>query len=77
MRNVVMYSDFREDQIRPNALLDEYRRLLEKEFSKYKATPEFQIINAGMDVDGFKDIFYLEYCHIWLETRNNIFQGIP
>jgi len=35
----------------------------EVEFGKYKETPEFQIINAGMDVEGFKEIFYLEYIH--------------
>lgn len=35
----------------------------EVEFGKYKETPEFQIINASMDVDGFKEIFYLEYIH--------------
>lgn len=33
------------------------------EFSKYQATPEFQIINSHMDVHDFKEIFYLEYIH--------------
>lgn len=32
-------------------------------FEKYKATPEYQKINIGMDVEGFKGIFWLEYFH--------------
>ena len=33
------------------------------EFEKYKETPEYQKINRGMDVEGFKGIFWLEYYH--------------
>ncbi len=33
------------------------------EFEKYKLTPEYQKINRGMDLDGFKGIFWLEYYH--------------
>ena len=32
-------------------------------FKMYQATPEFQKINADMDVNGFKGIFWLEYLH--------------
>lgn len=32
-------------------------------FEKYKLTPEYQKVNAGMDVEGFKGIFWLEYFH--------------
>jgi len=32
-------------------------------FEKYKLTPEYQIVNQGMDVHGFKEIFWLEYFH--------------
>jgi cytochrome c oxidase assembly protein subunit 15 len=32
-------------------------------FRKYQATPEFHEVNAGMDVDGFKRIFWWEYAH--------------
>ena len=32
-------------------------------FEKYKLTPEYQIVNQGMDVEGFKGIFWLEYLH--------------
>ena len=35
-------------------------------FELYTVTPEYQKINAGMDVDGFKSIFWLEYLHrLW------------
>ncbi|WP_116369106.1 COX15/CtaA family protein [Parahaliea mediterranea] len=32
-------------------------------FDKYKAFPEYQKINRGMDVEGFKSIFMYEYLH--------------
>jgi len=32
-------------------------------FAKYKLTPEYQKINAGMDLAGFQSIFWLEYFH--------------
>jgi cytochrome c oxidase assembly protein subunit 15 len=32
-------------------------------FDIYKQTPEFQKVNAHMDVHGFKGIFWLEYLH--------------
>jgi cytochrome c oxidase assembly protein subunit 15 len=32
-------------------------------FGKYKATPEFREINPGLDLDGFKRIFWWEYAH--------------
>ncbi len=32
-------------------------------FAKYQQTPEYQSVNAGMDLAGFKDIFWLEYFH--------------
>ena len=35
-------------------------------FEAYKQTPEFLKINAQMDVEGFKGIFWLEYIHrLW------------
>lgn len=33
------------------------------EFEKYKAIPEFQLINAHMDLAGFKRIFFWEWLH--------------
>lgn len=32
-------------------------------FAKYQQTPQYQQVNAGMDVEGFKGIFWLEYFH--------------
>lgn len=33
------------------------------EFEKYKQFPEYQKVNAGMTLEGFKSIFWLEYIH--------------
>lgn len=33
------------------------------EFEKYKQFPEYQKVNVGMTLDGFKGIFWLEYIH--------------
>lgn len=35
----------------------------EEVFAKYRATPEYKQRNAGMDVAGFKKIFWWEYVH--------------
>ncbi len=35
----------------------------ESTFEAYKAYPEYQKINQGMDLDGFKQIFFWEYFH--------------
>lgn len=35
----------------------------ERVFSLYQASPEYQKINAGMDLDGFKRIFWFEFAH--------------
>lgn len=32
-------------------------------FDKYKLTPEYRKVNVGMDLAGFKGIFWLEYLH--------------
>ncbi|UCH52710.1 MAG: COX15/CtaA family protein [Pseudomonadota bacterium] len=32
-------------------------------FEKYQQTPEYQKVNVGMDLEGFKGIFWLEYLH--------------
>ncbi len=33
------------------------------EFAKYRSTPEYQKVNAGMSLSEFKDIYYREYNH--------------
>lgn len=35
----------------------------EAEFAQYKATPEGQLINVNMTLDGYKTIYYVEYFH--------------
>ncbi|KAF7331880.1 Electron transfer protein 1 [Mycena kentingensis (nom. inval.)] len=35
----------------------------EAEFDKYKATPEFKMLNSGMNLEDFKRIFYMEWGH--------------
>jgi cytochrome c oxidase assembly protein subunit 15 len=32
-------------------------------FDKYKLTPEYRLVNPDMTLDGFKGIFWWEYCH--------------
>jgi cytochrome c oxidase assembly protein subunit 15 len=32
-------------------------------FAKYRETPEFRLVNFGMDLEGFKRIFWWEYAH--------------
>ncbi len=32
-------------------------------FAKYRATPEYRLVNLGMDLEGFKRIFWWEYAH--------------
>lgn len=35
----------------------------EAEFAQYKATPEGQLININMTIEGYKTIYYVEYFH--------------
>jgi heme a synthase len=32
-------------------------------FAKYQLTPEYKLVNVGMDLEGFKRIFWWEYIH--------------
>jgi len=32
-------------------------------FAKYRATPEYRLVNFGIDLEGFKSIFWWEYFH--------------
>ncbi len=33
------------------------------EFNKYKNSPEYQLINFDMNIEGFKEIYFVEYFH--------------
>ncbi len=35
----------------------------ERVFTLYQTSPEFKIVNQGMDLEGFKGIFWLEFIH--------------
>lgn len=49
----------------------------ESEFMKYKATPQYQKINAGMSLSDFKFIYFWEYFHrLWARTMGFVF-AIP
>ena len=49
----------------------------EAEFSKYRRIPEYQQLNAQMDLAGFKQIFFWEYVHrLWARLVGVAF-GIP
>ncbi|KAI0867641.1 cytochrome c oxidase assembly protein COX15 [Hypoxylon argillaceum] len=38
----------------------------ESEFEKYRASPEFKMLNSHMDLDEFKKIYYMEWTHrLW------------
>lgn len=46
-------------------------------FAKYQQYPEYRLKNTGMDVDGFKNIFWLEYFHRLLGRGIGMLFGLP
>ncbi len=49
----------------------------ETEFAKYQQTPEFQKVNATMTLEGYKEIFYLEYIHRLIARFAGLIVAIP
>lgn len=49
----------------------------ETEFAKYQETPEFQKVNATMTLEGYKEIFYLEYIHRLIARFAGLIVAIP
>ncbi len=49
----------------------------QKEFSDYKTSPQYQLINAGMSLEDFKGIFYWEWGHRLLGRLIGIFFFVP
>ncbi|MBU3078492.1 COX15/CtaA family protein [Sphingomonas quercus] len=47
------------------------------EFASYQATPEYQKINRGMDLAGFKRIFFWEYLHRLIARTIGIVFALP
>jgi cytochrome c oxidase assembly protein subunit 15 len=46
-------------------------------FEKYKQFPEYQKVNLGMDLDGFKSIFMYEYLHRVLGRLIGVLYFVP
>src|SRR3990170_3125717 len=46
-------------------------------FAKYRETPEFRLVNFGMDLEGFKRIFWWEYIHRLLARLIGIIFLLP
>lgn len=49
----------------------------EAEFEKYRATPEYLKVNAGMSLDAFKSIYLMEYSHRLLARGAGLVFLIP
>ena len=49
----------------------------EAEFAKYKSTPEYRIVNAGMSLEEFKGIYWWEYVHRLLARLLGLAFAVP
>lgn len=49
----------------------------EDEFAQYKATPEGQLINVNMTLDGYKTIYYVEYLHRLIGRTAGLIYVLP
>ncbi len=49
----------------------------EEVFAKYRESPEYQKVNIGMDLDGFKSIYWFEFAHRLLGRSIGIVFLIP
>lgn len=47
------------------------------EFDRYRATPEFLKVNAGMTLDGFRRIYWWEYGHRLVARFNGVVFALP
>lgn len=47
------------------------------EFAKYQQTPEYQIVNYGMQLDEFKFIYYMEFGHRLLGRVAGLLFAVP
>jgi cytochrome c oxidase assembly protein subunit 15 len=46
-------------------------------FAKYRETPEYKLVNLGMDLEGFKRIFWWEYVHRLLGRLIGLVYFVP
>ena len=49
----------------------------ESEFAKYRETPEYRLVNEGMTLAGFKDIYWWEYVHRLLARLLGLAFAVP
>jgi cytochrome c oxidase assembly protein subunit 15 len=49
----------------------------QEEFTKYQQSPEYQIINRSMTLDGFKRIFFIEWLHRLIARLAGLAYAIP
>ena len=49
----------------------------EAEFEKYKESPEYQLVNSGMTLEGYKYIFYIEWFHRLVARLAGLFYALP
>jgi len=49
----------------------------EREFAKYQQTPEFIYVNAGMTLDEYKYIFYIEWVHRFIARLAGLVYAFP
>ena len=49
----------------------------ENEFAKYRQTPEYQLVNYGMELDAFKFIYYMEFGHRLLGRLAGLLFVVP
>ncbi|MDW8279513.1 MAG: COX15/CtaA family protein [Anaerolineales bacterium] len=48
-----------------------------REFELYKQTPEYQLVNKGMTLEAYKEIFYIEWFHRQIARFAGLFYAIP
>lgn len=48
-----------------------------EEFARYQATPEYRLVNAGMSLDGFRQIFWVEWAHRLLGRVTGVVFALP
>ena len=49
----------------------------QEEFAKYQQSPEYQKVNAGMSLDEYKSIFYVEYVHRLIARLVGLVLALP
>lgn len=47
------------------------------EFDLYRQTPEYQLVNKGMTLEAYQEIFYIEWTHRQIARAAGLFYAIP